>query len=84
MLEGYTILRDELDEYNAAYQTAYNGQPAPKNVSEHPHHREPFGTLIESYMRSPAYVGLHVTTKVRYATAVRIYARCMLTQPSAK
>jgi hypothetical protein len=30
MSEGYTILRDESDEFNAAYQTAYNGQPVPK------------------------------------------------------
>ena len=60
------------DDFNAAYQAAYNGQTAPKRERRAPAPPGSIGALIKSYMRSPAYVGLRATTKAGYTTTIRI------------
>ena len=60
------------DDFNTAYQAAYNGQTASKRERRAPAQPGSIGALIESYLRSPAYIALRATTKAGYATTIRI------------
>jgi integrase len=58
------------DEFNAAYQSALFGQPAP--VRDRFARAAPgsVAALISSYMRNESYVGLRGTTKAGYASRI--------------
>jgi hypothetical protein len=60
------------DEFNAAYQAALAGQIAAKRERRVASQPGSIAALIDSYMRSPAHVGLRATTKAGYATTIRV------------
>jgi integrase len=60
------------DEFNAAYQAALLGQPAPEQVHFERVAPGTIAALIVNYMRSAGYVGLRDTTKAGYANRIEV------------
>jgi integrase len=60
------------DEFNAAYQAALLGQPAPFRDGFMRAAPGTIAALITSYMKSAAYIGLRETTKKGYATRIEV------------
>jgi enterobacteria phage integrase len=60
------------DEFNAAYQAALLGRPAPDRGRLVRAAPGTIAALIVSYMKSAAYTGLRETTKIGYASRIEV------------